>query len=488
MTVERIEGRAIVVGAGIAGLLAGRVLSDWYDEVTILDRDTLPIQAMPRRGVPQDSHAHALLARGQQVLEKRFPGLTQELAADGAAVGDPLDDVRMILGGHRFSSAPTGLIALSASRPFLERHIRQRVEELPGVSIRDGVDVVGLTTCDQRLRVTGVRLVARRDGSAEEALEGEAVVVASGSGSRLVAWLAALGIDAPPQERVEIGLAYASRRIRLGRADLGGDLAIIEGMTPTSPRGGVVAALERGTGIVTLAGLGPDRPPTDPDGFVEFARRLGHTDIHDVISRAEPIDDPVPYRFHASTRLHVERQRDLPAGLACVGDAFCRLNPVYGQGMTLAALAAEVLASQLRRHRRLSPRRVHRRIGRAVTPAWAMVVGSDLALPTATGTPSTAQRLVGRYVRRLHAGAAIDPVLAVSFTRVSGLVDPPQSLLHPAVLRRVLWAPRSSPPDGDGCVHGRTGQVRVKHEAGLRGSEAAADLLRSRSDPGAAGR
>jgi len=443
MTNQRFEGRAIVVGAGMAGLLAARVLHDWYEEVTIIDRDRLPQGCRPRGGVAQGAHAHALLARGQQLLEMRLPGLTSEMAADGATIGDVLGDVRMSLSGHRLCSAPTGLTAVSASRAFLEWHVRRRVQQLPRLSIRDGADVVGLTTTEDRRSITGVQLLNRRDGSAAELLTGQAVIDASGRRSRLPAWLADLDLEPPRDTNVEVGLAYASCRIRLDRAALGGDIAIIEGMTPACPRGGVVAALEGGTGIVTLAGIGPERPPTDPDGFVEFARSLGHADIYDVVSRAEPLDKPVPFRFPASTRRHLERHPRLPAGLACLGDAFCSLNPVYGQGMTLAALSAEALDRHLHRHRRIVPISLHRDVAAVVRPAWQMVTGADLALPTVPGKPNPAQRLLGNYIQRLHASAALEPSVAVAFARVAGLIDGPRALLRPHVVRRVLTLRRS---------------------------------------------
>jgi 2-polyprenyl-6-methoxyphenol hydroxylase-like FAD-dependent oxidoreductase len=433
--------RGVVIGAGMAGLCAARALSESHGEVTIIERDTLASATcadQPRRGVPQGAHIHALLARGQQLLEELFPGLTADLVAGGAAIGDVVGDTRMLLGGHRLRQVRSGLTVVSVSRPFLERHVIVRVRQLTGVRIIDRCDVAGLVTTAQHRRLAGVRIIRRDDHSAEEIVEADTVIDASGRLSRAPVWLERLGLAPPTEDRVVVDLAYASRRYRLGPDALDGDLAIIHGMTPASPRGGAIARRESGTAIVTLAGIGTDRPPIDPDAFVRFAATLTYPDLYDVIRDAEPLDDPVPYRFPASTRRHYEQHRHLPDGFACLGDSFCNVNPVYGQGMTLAAHGADLLRRHLRLHGPLRSRQFHRALARSVEPVWQMATGADLALPGVPGTPTTRQRLLGRYVERLHAAAATDPALTTAFSRVTGLIDPPHALLHPRVIRRVL--------------------------------------------------
>jgi 2-polyprenyl-6-methoxyphenol hydroxylase-like FAD-dependent oxidoreductase len=443
---DPIGEHAIVVGAGMAGLLAADVLARWYESVTIVDRDRLPRGPQARQGVPQGRQLHALLARGQQVLETRFPGLTETMARAGAAVGDVLDDVRMHVSGHRLRSAPSGLIAVSASRGFLEHHVRRRVVQDPRVGVRDRCAVVGLIPSRNRRQVTGVEVV-RQGEDAVETLPADLVVDASGRLSRLPRWLDGIGIDPPAETRVQLALSYATQPFRIDRDMLDGAIAVIHGMTPDSPRAAAVAVVENGTGMVTVGGIGDDRPPLDRRGFAAFAREVSN-DVHDIAATAEPLGEPVPFRFSASTRRHYERHRHLPAGLVALGDGFCSVNPIYGQGMTLAALSTEALDAHLRRHRRVRPRRLHRAVAAAVDPAWQIVTGADLSLPVVPGEPSPVQRLLGRYMRRLHAASTDDTELSMAFTRVAGLVDPPAALLRPSIARRVL-APRPPVSDGD---------------------------------------
>ena len=435
---REIGDRAVVLGASMAGLLAARVLADAYGQVLVVDRDELPETPGHRRGVPHGRHIHALAARGQQVLEELFPGLTDELVAEGAPVGDMLTDARFYLGGHRLHRAHTGLLLLCASRPFLEGHVRARVAVLPNVRFLDGYDVAGLATAPDGGRVTGARLVRRAVGSAEELLAADLVVDASGRGSRTPAWLDALGYPPPERDEVHIGLGYATRTYRLAPEALAGTLAVLDAATPDLPRTGALQRVEGDRWMLTLAGILGDHPPTDPDGYLDFARSLRFPDIHEAIRDAEPLDDPVGFRFPASVRHRYERQRRFPAGYLAIGDAVCSFNPIYGQGMTVAALEALTLRQHLERDLEPRPRDWFRDLAKLIDTPWEMSAGGDLAFPGVPGRRTIKTRLLGGYLARLQAAAAGDPHLATAFIRVVGLVAPPQSLITPGLVVRVL--------------------------------------------------
>jgi 2-polyprenyl-6-methoxyphenol hydroxylase-like FAD-dependent oxidoreductase len=437
-------GRALVLGGGIAGLLAARVLAEDHLDVRVLDRDDLARAGdhHPRRGVPQGRHIHALLPRGRRILEELFPGLTGQLVDAGAPVGDLLGDARLHLGGHRFARAEAGLTTASVSRPFLEACIRGRVAALPNVTFGPPTDVLGLVTTPDGQRIRGVRILRRADDSAEEVLEAGLVIDATGRGSRTPRWLQQLGYDPPPEDRIAGDLGYATRHYRLDPEVLGGDWGTLQAPTPALPRGGALARVEGDRWIVTLFGLLGDHPPRNPAGFVEFARSLTFPDIQQAIRSGESLDDPVAYRFPASSRRRYERLRRFPDGLMPIGDAVCSLNPIYGQGMTVAALQALALREHVRRGGAVAPGRWLRRAARIVDGPWDMAVGGDLAFPEVVGPRTVRVRALGSYTAWLHAAAAHDPALAVAFARVMALVDPPQALLRPRTAARVLLGGR----------------------------------------------
>jgi len=448
---RQIGDHAVVLGGSIAGLLAARVLAQGYGQVTVIDRDELVDTPTHRRGVPHGHHIHALAARGQQVLEELFPGLTTELIADGAPAGDMLSDAHFYLSGHRLAPARTGLVLMCASRPFLECHVRARVRALTNVKFLDRCDIVGLATTTDGRRVNGARVLRRADRSTEELLGADLVIDASGRGSRTQAWLEPLGYPRPVREEVRIGLGYATRTYRLPPGALDRQLGILDAATPDLARTGVLQRLEGDRWMLTLAGILGDQPPTDPNGFLDFARSLRFPDIYVAVRDAEPLDEPVSFRFPASVRHRYELLDRFPAGLLAIGDAVCSFNPIYGQGMSVAALEALTLRRHLERGVEPEPGRWFRDLSRVVDVPWDMSAGGDLLFPGVPGKRTLKIRLLGGYLPHLHAAAARDPRLATAFIRVAGLVAPPQTLLAPRIALRVLRAGRAQrrPPSSN---------------------------------------
>jgi hypothetical protein len=312
------------------------------------------------------------------------------------------------------------------------------VRALPNVAFLDRCDVVGLAATPDGRRVTGARLLRRADGSAEQVLDADLVVDATGRGSRTPLWLQALGYPRPETEQVRIGLGYATRTYRLPPDALDGDLAVLQAATPQHPRTGALQLLEGGRWMLTLGGILGDHPPTDRDGFLAFARSLQFPDIYEAVRDAQPLDDPVGFRFPASVRHRYERLGRFPDGLLVMGDAVSSFNPVYGQGMSVAALEALVLRRHLERGVEPPPRRFFHDVARVVDVPWDIAAGGDLVFPGVHGRRTPKVRLISAYIARLHAAAAHDASLASAFVRVAGLVSRPESLLRPGVALRVL--------------------------------------------------
>jgi 2-polyprenyl-6-methoxyphenol hydroxylase-like FAD-dependent oxidoreductase len=443
----RVMGEhAVVLGASMAGLLAARALTDSYKRVTVVERDALPTDWQQRRGVPQGRHVHALLARGGQALDSLLPGLTKEVIAAGAPVGDLLGNVRWFLSGQRISQTDIGQQVLFAGRPLLEGHVRARVRALPGVTFADGHDVVDLVVAADRRRIVGVRVRENGNangngniGAAEEiVLDCDMVVDATGRGSRTPLWLESLGYEKPFAEKIHIGLGYASRSYRLRPDAMGTDGLYLHGWTPQHPRAAALVAQEGGRHLVTIAGLLGDYPPTDPAGFDEFVTTLLFPDVQEALRGAEPLDDPIAFQYPANVRQRYERLRDFPEGLLVLGDAVCSFNPIYGQGMTSSAMQAETLHRLLTDDRPFTWRRYFQAVAKVVDAPWEITTGADLAFPGVKGRRTAKIRLVNVYVPRLHAAATTDRSLAAAFVRVTGLLDRPEALLRPDRALRVL--------------------------------------------------
>jgi 2-polyprenyl-6-methoxyphenol hydroxylase-like FAD-dependent oxidoreductase len=427
---------AVVLGGSIAGLLAARVLADEFERVTIIERDTLPVGPVHRRGVPHGRHVHGLLPRGRQILEELLPGLTDELVAAGAHPGDMGRNVRWHVNGRMLRQVDTGLLALSASRPLFEGAIRDRIRALPNVSIMDGWDIVGLRPSIDLRRVTGVRITGSH-GTGSRIVPCDLVVDATGRGARTPLWLGELGYPEPETDRIAIDLAYGSRRFAALPNLLGDDVVVATARFPGQRRSSVMAQLEDGTLLVTLAGILGERPPTGLEEFTEYARGLATPDTYELIRTSRPIGDTVEFRLPAYLRQRYERLTDFPHGLLVIGDALCNFNPVYGQGMSVAALNALTLAEHLRQGDEVDPLRFFAAAAPTLDAPWGIAAGADLAAPGVTGTPLPPSPLTGEYLGRLQLAAVHDGELAAAFLRVTALYDPPMALLRPEIVARV---------------------------------------------------
>jgi pimeloyl-ACP methyl ester carboxylesterase/2-polyprenyl-6-methoxyphenol hydroxylase-like FAD-dependent oxidoreductase len=447
---RRIGEHAVVIGGSMAGLLAARALTDAYERVTVLDRDTLAGGFGVRRAVPQGRHAHALLPHGHACLNRLLPGFGAELVAAGAPTCESLAETRLVIGGRRLARASTGVQSLLASRPFIEGHVRRRVRALPRVEVIDGCDALGLVASPDGERVTGVRVLRGADGSAEELMPADLVVAATGRAARLPAWLERLGYERPAEEQLPIGVMYATRHLRLPDGALAPDKLVLIGAVPERPRSLFLFAQEGGRWILPLNGYGADhRPPGHAEGFAAFAATVAPPDVHDAIAAAEPLDDIATHGFPASVRRRYDRLRRFPAGLLVTGDAICSFNPTYGQGMTVAAAEAVALHECLEGGADDLARRFFRAARVPIDHAWQMSVGADLALPQVQGRRPARVRLVNAYMRRLRARAENDADVATAFSAVIGMRQQPQHVLHPAIAARVLRGPAAAPWSDD---------------------------------------
>jgi len=426
---------AVVLGASMAGLLTARVLSESFSQVTVIERDVLPAGAGQRRGVPQGRHLHALLCRGGQILDDLFPGLTKQVAEAGAPVGDLLGNIRWFLSGHRLAQVDIGQPLLFATRPMLEAHVRSLVKGLSGVTFLEGRDIIGPVAAGNKRRVAGVRV--RSDGGAEDVIDADLIVDTTGRASRAPVWLEELGYARPAAEKVTVDVAYATRSYRLPPDILGTDQLIMNFWTPDNPR---AAGLEKTDDrfILTAAGLLGDHPPTDPKGFDAFVASLKFPDIPEAIRAGEPLDDPVAFRYPANVRQRYERIRDFPDGFLVLGDAVCAFNPIYGQGMTSAALQANALRGLLASGQPLTWRRHFQAMAKAVDDPWTISTSNDLAFSGVTGRRTPLVRVVNAYLPRLHELGERDPEAAAAFLRIVGLLEPPATMLRPGLALRVM--------------------------------------------------
>ncbi|MGZ4564902.1 MAG: FAD-dependent oxidoreductase, partial [Mycobacterium sp.] len=435
----KIGNHAVVLGASMAGLLATRALSDFFDMVTVVDRDPLPDTDAGRRGVPQGRHLHALLARGAQVIEEMFPGVLDEMVLDGAQYfdGQDLSGLYYNVGGHLMArrGSATGLTAYSATRPFLEDHVRRRLRDIPNVTVLDEHCILGLVSTLDHHRVTGARVVGGRTGE-PTTLPADLVVDATGRAARTPTWLENMGYERPHEDRVDVQLTYASQALRM-TAEAPRELGFLVGIVPGRPRGCGLLHCENDTWLLTVMGVAGQEPATlDLATMCDFVADCAPAHLLAAVRAAEPIGDPLRHRMPCSRWRRYDKVRRFPEGLLVTGDAICSFNPIYGQGMTVAALEALALRDCLSAGTDDLARRFFRAAAAPIRQAWQLSTNPDLALPEIHGTPTLIARLFNRYVDRVLTAAESDTAALNQFIRVTSLVDPATRLLSPSMIWR----------------------------------------------------
>jgi 2-polyprenyl-6-methoxyphenol hydroxylase-like FAD-dependent oxidoreductase len=445
---EASMAHALVLGGSIAGLLAARALSDFYDTVTVVERDDLPETAVDRRGVPQGRQVHGLLLRGARTLEDLLPGILDELVDAGARVFDGQDLSRLYfcMNGHLAvrTGASQRIRTYSATRPFLECHVRNRVRAITNVTFATNHDVVELTASPDGQRITGAR-VADRASRKQVDLSAALVVDATGRGSRTPTMLGRMGYQQPIEECVTIDLVYRTQRLRMSPESLN-EQGLIVSPVPGRLTGIVLAAAEQNTWMLAAFGMAGAEPPKDFSELCGLAEELLPAHVAVALRGAECVGDIVSHHYPSSRWRRYDKTR-LPGGLLVVGDAVCSFNPIYGQGITVAALHALALRECLSRGNEHLAQRFFRAAAKPTRLAWQMAVGGDLALPEISGTPALPTRLFHRYVDRVLAAAEHDVAAFEQFVSVAWLVDSPLSLLHPSMMWRALTANQRRPAD-----------------------------------------
>ena len=435
--------RAVVLGASMAGLLAARVAADHYRTVTVIDRDVLPTRVENRRGVPQGAHGHVLQAAGSAVLDELLPGILGEIADDGAPVSSDGDMSKMIIeyAGHRFLGSGRLANAVTnylPSRRLLDLHVRQRVSALSNVTVLGDHDVVGLTSTRDHRRVNGVA-VARRNGDDTTLLGADLVVDATGRGSRAPVFLDSLGYPRPTEDELTINVCYTSQWIQLPPGTVPQHMVLL---FPVAGELTTFALLhhENDTWLMTVGTMVGQAHVADYSGMLEIARRRAPEHIRNALGQAVPVGKIAHYRTPSSRWRRYDRLVRFPDGFVVTGDAVCSFNPIYGQGMSVAALDAIALRRCLRRGDQDLPGRFFRASAKTIKVAWRNAVSADLALPEVAGQRPIGMRLNNAFADRVLTAVETDRVVAGQFIRVLGMLDSPARLMRPAILARVARA------------------------------------------------
>lgn len=439
--------QAIVIGGSVAGLTAARMLTDHFERVTVIERDRLQDNPDYRKGVPQTRHAHLLLLRGMHNLDKMFPGLSQELADAGGVIVNVGQELIAYMRGNWLPSFTSDLNPIACSRPLLEQTIYRRLTANPQVNFIEEVEVCGLLTDETRSHATGISYRSRQAGGELQTLMADLVVDASGRTSNTPKWLEGLGYAPPAETTVNSFPGYATRIYeRPANFNEHWKAAAIFPVAPHNTRGVVILPLEGNRWHVTLMGIQKDYPPTDEEGFMAFLRDLPTDKIYHILKEARPLSSIIGYRKAENRLYHYDRLPRYLERFVVLGDAVYALNPVYGQGMTVATMGSQTLADCLQAQKGNGDaaaltglaRRFQKALGKVIAGPWQMATGEDMRWPETVGGEGLdlPTRLVQKYMDKYMEAMAFNAELTAQFFTVQQMMAGPETILHP----KKMWA------------------------------------------------
>lgn len=426
------KGHAIVLGGSISGLLAARVLTDHFDRVTIIEKDKLANGGEPRKTAPQGAHAHALLSRGRMIVEALFPGITDELVAGGATLAG-IRDVRVyVLGWRKIFDDPERIIAMT--RPFFESTLAHRTRALNKIAVLEDTEAVGLIGTPD-----GANGVVIRDANGTHNFTADFIVDARGRASNLADWMKQFGLEGPPHETSPLASWYSSC---LYEPAPGAARPLTHQVAKFEDKLGVlIFPVEQNRVLVSLGANAKSAVPRSQDDLLAYLRDLPVPDAHDAVKPLRPLTPVAHSRFAASVRRNFHTLKCLPRGIVAIGDAVASFNPIFGQGMTVAALEAEWLDKCLAK---TAPRDgnfaqdYYAGVKQIVDLAWGL---PDLEARRANPSAQNwVVRLLLWYTVRLQRAATRSVYVSRTMLRVQNMIEPPAKLFGPPMILRVLFS------------------------------------------------
>jgi flavin-dependent dehydrogenase len=452
---------AIIIGGGVAGLLAARILCGHFKKTIIIEKDKYPSQAGPRNGTPQSNHVHVLLIKGKEILLNLFPEIERKLVAKGAHIVNLTNDVDYYVGTGYSINFESVLTTIACTRQLLEQEIRNEISRFPNVNIRQNTRATGLMITKDKeteLRICKGVTVYSADTNSEETITGDLVVDTSGRESKIAEWLEQLGYDKRKKTIVNSYIGYSTCWFKptveqtavVDDDDDDDDKLIIKPTIiltnpPSNPYMGIMYPVEGSLVLVGILGIGKNYPPTDKQGFLEYSKKLETLDIYNAIKDFELSGPIYGYRTTGSRQYHYERMNMWPENLVTYGDSVSSFNPFYGQGITVACIEAVTLDKTLREHKKRNRNLLgfstifQKKISKINTLPWLLGTSEDFRWPSTEGIkPDIFTRYIQKYSHRVLLLTPKSKIAAKSFFEVMHMLRSPLILFHPLILIHIV--------------------------------------------------
>ena len=428
-------GKAVVVGGSIAGLLTARVLSDYFEDVILIERDEYyNDNNKVRKGTPQANHIHLLLVKGKEILQEFFPDLEKDLLRNGANKIDFLNDGKFFLPSGWAQRFESGVITFTCTRPLLENTIRHQVQKISKIKICDNKTIASFVL-ENKNKIS-------LKTSENEKINADLIVDCTGRNTKTPDWLEDIGYSKITDTRVDSFVGYATRRyIPPKNIKKNWKMLSILSNPTSNPRVGAIYPIEDDKWLVFLSGIGKVYPPTEEKGFLEFAKNLEHKELYDSMKDAIPDSEIHGYRVQGSKRYHYESMPSWPENFLVLGDAVAVFNPYYGQGITSAALGVKVLDKMLKNQDfdNNFTRKFQKTLAKTISLPWILGTSEDLRWPTTMGKrPNAITRMVQNHAQKVMLLGPKSKLATKSFLQMMHMIRSPSIIFHPVILLQLF--------------------------------------------------
>ena len=433
---SKIQKKVVVLGASFSGLVTAKVLSEFYEQVVIIEKGADVTSPKSRSVVPQMGQHHILLAEGRRILESIFPGIDNELDSYGSELIDYTLDGKLFTEYGQCPRFKSNILIRPSSRVLLDFLLRQRVRKVSNISIEYHSKWLNLILSKNNSTVSGLTYI---QDEKIRVLNCDTLIDCTGRNSILSKILEKNGFDVPTPVKVNPFVGYATCAYEIEDDLVDFKLMEIASSAPHNPRAAGLWKIEGNKWLLALIGSNKVYPSSDPSEYLDFASKLEQPDIYRIVKEAKAISDISLYRGPVNQWRQYSKMKDFPVGLLVLGDALATFNPLYGQGMSIALSEILVLKNTLIKKNLIFNRVLQSKINKTVNLAWPLAIAEDLKWSMTEGSKVTfSDKLSIWYSNLLLPLSRTNKRVVETFLQIANLQKGPYSLISPAILKDVF--------------------------------------------------